>query len=61
MREQKKIVVFDFDGVVCDSTDECMVTSWNAWEKWESRLGFRKTVDDFSEEEKYIIDFDIVK
>jgi phosphoglycolate phosphatase-like HAD superfamily hydrolase len=53
VREQKKIVVFDFDGVVCDSTDECMVTSWNAWEKWESRLGFRKTVDDFSEEEKY--------
>jgi len=49
---QKKIVVFDFDGVVCDSTDECMVSSWNAWEKWESRSGFRRSVDEFSIEEK---------
>jgi len=48
----KKIIVFDFDGVVCDSTDECMVTSWNAWENWESRKSFRKTVDEFSEDEK---------
>jgi phosphoglycolate phosphatase-like HAD superfamily hydrolase len=50
----KKVIVFDFDGVVCDSTDECMVTSWNAWEKWESRKSFRKTVDEFSEDEKSI-------
>ena len=53
MSKQKKIIVFDFDGVVCDSTDECMVTSWNAWEKWESRSGFRRTIEEFSEEEKY--------
>jgi len=52
MSKQKKIIVFDFDGVVCDSTDECMVTSWNAWEKWESRKSFRKTIDEFSEDEK---------
>lgn len=45
-------IVFDFDGVVCDSTDECMVTSWNAWEKWQSRDGFRRTLDEFSNEEK---------
>ena len=47
-----KIVVFDFDGVVCDSTDECMVTSWNAWEKWESRKAFRHSIEDFSINEK---------
>lgn len=47
-----KIVVFDFDGVVCDSTDECMVTSWNAWEKWEKRDNFRYNINEFSEEEK---------
>ena len=41
MNRQKKIVVFDFDGVVCDSSDECMVTSWNAWEKLELKKGFR--------------------
>src|SRR5689334_25432393 len=26
------IVVLDFDGVVCDSTEECIVTAWNAWQ-----------------------------
>jgi len=52
MTKLQKIFVFDFDGVVCDSTDECMVTAWNAWEKWESRSGFRKAVAEFDEEEK---------
>ncbi len=52
MTERQKIIVFDFDGVVCDSTNECMITSWNAWEKWDSRTDFRKTIDEFSEEEK---------
>jgi phosphoglycolate phosphatase-like HAD superfamily hydrolase len=35
-------VVFDFDGVVCDSTEECLVTSWNAWTAWS---GGRRFVD----------------
>jgi len=48
MTDSSKIIVFDFDGVVCDSTDECMVSSWNAWEKWESRDGFRRTVAEFT-------------
>ena len=52
MVERSKIFVFDFDGVVCDSTDECMVTSWNAWEKWESRDGFRRLLEEFSNEEQ---------
>ena len=49
MRRQKKIVVFDFDGVVCESTDECMVSSWNAWENWQSRDGFRMDLSEFSD------------
>ena len=51
MIENNQIFVFDFDGVVCDSTDECMVTSWNAWEKWQSRKGFRRTLAEFSVDE----------
>ena len=51
MTENNQIIVFDFDGVVCDSTDECMVSSWNAWEKWQSRKGFRRTLAEFSVDE----------
>jgi phosphoglycolate phosphatase-like HAD superfamily hydrolase len=25
------ILAIDFDGVICDSTEECVVTAWNAW------------------------------
>ena len=46
-----KYVVFDFDGVVCDSTKECMVTAWNAWERWNKRSGFRSRIEDFSKTE----------
>jgi phosphoglycolate phosphatase-like HAD superfamily hydrolase len=28
----QRFVVLDFDGVVCDSTEECVVTAWNAWQ-----------------------------
>ena len=52
MTENNQIFVFDFDGVVCDSTDECMVTSWNAWEKWQSHKGFRRTLAEFSVEDQ---------
>jgi len=44
----KKIVVFDFDGVICDSTDECMVTSWNAWQEWNGRAELRESPASFS-------------
>ena len=46
------IFVFDFDGVVCDSTNECMVTSWNAWECWQERDEFRRAVSEFSKLEQ---------
>jgi len=49
---EKQIVVFDFDGVVCDSTDECMVTSWNAWERWNHRSGYRTAVNEFTPDER---------
>jgi phosphoglycolate phosphatase-like HAD superfamily hydrolase len=52
MIKNKKIIVFDFDGVVCDSTDECMVTSWNAWEEWEARDNFRNDLSEFTENDK---------
>ena len=53
MRKNKaKIIVFDFDGVVCDSTDECMVSSWNAWQKWNNRPDFRISLGEFSDLEK---------
>ena len=54
MSEEKKILVLDFDGVVCDSTDECMVSSWNAWEKWNSGAQFRTSLSEFTEEEKRV-------
>lgn len=46
------IFVFDFDGVVCDSTNECMVTSWNAWGRWQERDEFRRAVSEFSKLEQ---------
>lgn len=45
------LFVFDFDGVVCDSTDECMVTSWNAWQRGHGGTSFRTDLSDFSLEE----------
>ena len=48
MGNKYKYIVFDFDGVVCDSTNECMVTAWNAWERWNSREGFRRSFDEFT-------------
>ena len=51
MNNKYKYVVFDFDGVVCDSTNECMVTAWNTWERWNKRDGFRRSLDEFTQSE----------
>ncbi len=51
MSNNYKYVVFDFDGVVCDSTNECMVTAWNAWERWNKRDGFLRSLDEFTQSE----------
>jgi FMN phosphatase YigB (HAD superfamily) len=50
--KSETIYVFDFDGVICDSTDECMVTAWNSWQEWNGVSQFRENLDAFSEEEK---------
>ena len=42
--------VFDFDGVVCDSTNECLVCSSNAMQKLEGNSNFKYYLSDFSEE-----------
>ena len=34
--QYKKLFVLDFDGVICDSIDECLLTSYNAY--YEKRL-----------------------
>ena len=52
MNRAKKLFVFDFDGVVCDSTDECMVTSWNAWQRWNCKNNFRETLEEFTDREQ---------
>ena len=52
MKFSPKIYVFDFDGVVCESTDECLVSAWNAWEAWQSGDRFRKKISEFTELEK---------
>ena len=52
MSKSKKLFVFDFDGVVCDSTDECMVTSWNAWQRWNCKNSFRKSLEEFTGSEQ---------
>ena len=51
MSNKYKYVVFDFDGVVCDSTNECMVTAWNAWDRWNKRNGFRRGLKEFTQSE----------
>jgi phosphoglycolate phosphatase-like HAD superfamily hydrolase len=31
MTAGRPILALDFDGVLCDSTEECVVTAWNGW------------------------------
>ena len=49
------VYVLDFDGVVCDSTNECLVTSWNAWQKFTGKSSKKLDQEQFSKQE--IIDF----
>jgi FMN phosphatase YigB (HAD superfamily) len=46
-----KYIVFDFDGVICDSTNECMVTAWNSWQKFNLKEDFRLKVDEFNKDD----------
>jgi len=51
MNHQNKIFFFDFDGVICDSTYECMVTSFNSWSFLNNTNKFRCKVKEFSSNE----------
>jgi phosphoglycolate phosphatase-like HAD superfamily hydrolase len=42
----KKIVVFDFDGVICNSTEECLITGYNAWMRYNGNKGFVRSVEE---------------
>lgn len=42
----KKIVVFDFDGVICNSTEECMITGYNAWLKYNKKNNFIRSSEE---------------
>jgi len=46
MIEQRKVLVLDFDGVICDSLDECMLTAVNAHNKLAGRQRWVEHVED---------------
>ncbi len=46
MTEQKKVLVLDFDGVICDSLDECLITAVNAHNKLAGRHQWVEHVED---------------
>ena len=48
---RKTVFVFDFDGVICDSTIECLVVSWNAWQKYFGLSDYRFSKDEFNQNE----------
>ena len=51
IKDSKKILVLDFDGVVCDSTSECLVTSLDAWQIYSKDNIEERFVVDINDEE----------
>lgn len=47
---KKKFLVIDFDGVICDSTYECLVVSYNAWQKYNNLEDRRFKISQFDKE-----------
>jgi phosphoglycolate phosphatase-like HAD superfamily hydrolase len=47
-----KVLVFDFDGVLCDSNDECLLVSWNTWQTLRDSRDKRREIADFTSEEQ---------
>ncbi len=45
----RPLLALDFDGVLCDSTEECIVTAWNAWLEWTRKGGFISGPEDVEE------------
>ena len=46
---KEKVLVLDFDGVICNSIDECLLTSYNTYfgEKYKSLTSIPKDNKDF--------------
>tara|TARA_B100000787_G_scaffold168051_1_gene156064 strand:+ start:1634 stop:2383 length:750 start_codon:yes stop_codon:yes gene_type:complete len=42
----KKICVFDVDGIIVDSTDECLVIAWNAYQEYSGKSNLIKSISD---------------
>ena len=42
----KNIFICDVDGVITDSTDECLIVSWNAYQDVKKRKAFISSVED---------------
>ena len=36
----KKICVFDVDGIIVDSTNECLIVAWNAYQEYIGQSNF---------------------
>ena len=45
------LLAIDFDGVICQSTDECMVTAYNAWCNYNGSDTFFSIVEDIPTKE----------
>ena len=43
---QKNICVFDVDGIIVDSTDECLIIAWNAYQEYVGKTNFIKSPDE---------------
>jgi len=51
VNQEPLLLAVDFDGVICQSTDECMVTAYNAWNAYNGSDKFFSTIEDIPDEE----------
>jgi len=45
---QKNVHVFDVDGIIVDSTDECLIIAWNAYQEYIGESNFIKHISEAS-------------
>ena len=56
----EKIFVFDFDGVICDSTKECLINSFNSYNIYINKnFKLAKSIDEI--DVKLIEDFKVFR
>ena len=60
MNKENKIFVFDFDGVICDSTNECLINSLNSYYLHSNNK--KNNITDLNEiDEKLVNNFKIIR